>query len=120
MNGSMWRDEVRWVYEVLVPLILGSSYFTLPETNSSHPKMDVWNTSFLFGWPIFRDELLVLGRVLQFFLWSCQLLQILGFDMAMRRFLGILSLISMIDEILISSSYGLSIWPKQLEKNNKK
>ena len=28
--------------------------FTLPETNSSHLKMDGWNTSFLFGWPIFR------------------------------------------------------------------
>ena len=27
---------------------------TLPETNSLHAKMDGWNTSFLFGWPIFR------------------------------------------------------------------
>ena len=27
---------------------------TLPETNSSHLKMDGWNTSFLLGWPIFR------------------------------------------------------------------
>ena len=25
---------------------------TLPETNSSHLKMDGWNTSFLLGWPI--------------------------------------------------------------------
>ena len=25
--------------------------------------MDGWNTSFLLGWPIFRGELLVLGRV---------------------------------------------------------
>ena len=36
---------------------------TLPETNSSPLKMDGWNTSFLLGWPIFRGELLVLGRV---------------------------------------------------------
>ena len=27
---------------------------TLPETNSSHLKMDGWNTSFLLGWPVFR------------------------------------------------------------------
>ena len=37
--------------------------FTLPETNSSHLKMDGWKTSFLLGWPIFRGELLVLGSV---------------------------------------------------------
>ena len=36
---------------------------TLPETNSSHLKMDGWNLSFLLGWPIFRGELLVLGSV---------------------------------------------------------
>ena len=28
--------------------------FTLPETNSSHLKMDGWNTSFPLGWPIFK------------------------------------------------------------------
>ena len=27
---------------------------TLSETNSSHLKMDGWNTTFLLGWPIFR------------------------------------------------------------------
>ena len=27
---------------------------TLPETNSSHLKMDGWNTTFLLGLPIFR------------------------------------------------------------------
>lgn len=33
-----------------------------------HMKMDSWNkTSFLLGWPIFRDELLVLGSVCIFF-----------------------------------------------------
>ncbi len=35
---------------------------TLPETNSSHPKMAGWNTSFLLGSPIFKGELLVSGR----------------------------------------------------------
>ena len=34
---------------------------TLPETNSSHLKMDAWNSKFLLGSPIFRGELLVLG-----------------------------------------------------------
>ena len=29
---------------------------TLPETNSSHLKMDGWNTSFLLGWPIFKGH----------------------------------------------------------------
>ena len=34
---------------------LPPSQATLPETNmTSHLKMDVWNTSFLWGWPIFR------------------------------------------------------------------
>ena len=27
--------------------------FTLPETNSSHLKMDGWNANFLLGWPVF-------------------------------------------------------------------
>ena len=30
--------------------------FTLPETNSSHLKMDGWKMNFLLGWPIFRDH----------------------------------------------------------------
>ena len=37
---------------------------TLPETNSLPLKMDGWNTSFLLGWPTFRGELLVSGRVI--------------------------------------------------------
>ena len=38
---------------------------TLPETNSSHPRMDDWNTSSPLGWSIFRGgELLVSGRVI--------------------------------------------------------
>ncbi len=43
----------------------GRCFVTLPKTNSSPLKMDGWNTfSFPFGaQPIFRDELLVSGRV---------------------------------------------------------
>ena len=38
--------------------------YTLPETNSSHLKMDRWKTILsLLGWPIFRGEPLVSGRV---------------------------------------------------------
>ena len=37
---------------------------TFPETNSLPLKMDGWNTSFLLGWPIFRGELLVSGRLI--------------------------------------------------------
>ena len=40
-------------------------FFSLPETNSSHLKMDGWNTTFLLGRPIFRGELLVSGRISQ-------------------------------------------------------
>ena len=32
---------------------------TLPETNSSHLKMDGWNTHFLLGWPICSGATLV-------------------------------------------------------------
>ena len=42
---------------------------TLPETNSSHLKMDGWKMTFPLGArPIFRGELLVLGSVLNGFL----------------------------------------------------
>ncbi len=48
--------EKRWIF--CIPLLNRgySMVFTLPETNSSHLKMDVWswNTNFLLGWPIFR------------------------------------------------------------------
>ena len=37
---------------------------TLPETNSSPLKNGGWETTFLLGRPIFRGELLVLGRVM--------------------------------------------------------
>ena len=38
--------------------------FTLPEINSSHLKMDGWDTAFLLGFSLFsRGELLVSGRV---------------------------------------------------------
>ncbi len=35
---------------------------TLPETNSSHLKIDGWNTRFPLGWPIFRCKKWVSGR----------------------------------------------------------
>ena len=37
----------------------------LPETNSSHLKMDGWKTSFLLGWPIFSGYVR-LFQLLQF------------------------------------------------------
>ena len=30
--------------------------FTLPETNSSHLKMDGWKTTFLLKWPLFKGH----------------------------------------------------------------
>ena len=39
------------VYPLNKPL---TNLTTLPDTNSSHLKMDGWNISFLLGWPIFR------------------------------------------------------------------
>ena len=57
---------------------LGHVPSTLPETNSSHLKMDGWNTSFLLGWPTFRGELLVSGSALAFWInhlwWVCLVL----------------------------------------------
>ena len=38
---------------------------TLPETNSSHLKMDGWNTTFLLGPGLFSGAILVSGRVYQ-------------------------------------------------------
>ena len=38
-------------------------WWFIPETNSSHLKMNGRNTSFLLGWPSFRCEMLVLGSV---------------------------------------------------------
>ena len=40
-----------------------SSCGTLPETSSLPLKIDGWKMIFLSGWPIFRGELLVSGRV---------------------------------------------------------
>ena len=33
---------------------IATAHYTLPETDSSHLKMDDWKTSFLLGMPIFR------------------------------------------------------------------
>ena len=43
--------------------ICGDKRNTLPETKSSHLKIDDGKASFLLGWPIFRGELLVSGSV---------------------------------------------------------
>ena len=43
---------------------------TLPETNSSHLKMDGWNTTFLLGRPTFRGKMLVLGMVGELYIFS--------------------------------------------------
>ena len=44
--------------------LLGLAVGALPETNSSHLKMDAWNTILSFlGWLVFRGELLVSGGV---------------------------------------------------------
>ena len=51
--------EVFW----LVGCFSKDLYTILKETNSSHLKMDGWNISFLWGWPIFKGELLVSGSV---------------------------------------------------------
>ena len=51
------------IYLHLPPKVSTVNVGTLPETNSSHLKMDGWNTGFLLGRPIFRGELLVLGSV---------------------------------------------------------
>ena len=45
--------------------VFGENVPSLKLTASLHMKMDGWNTSFLLGWPIFRGELLVSGRVNQ-------------------------------------------------------
>ena len=56
-TGCMPLGEPRWTENLKKK--------NIPETGSSHLKMDGWNTSFLLGWPIFRCELLVLGSVVQ-------------------------------------------------------
>ena len=41
-------------FTLSTPVWLSGKKVTLPEANSSHLKMDGWNTSFVLGWPIFR------------------------------------------------------------------
>ena len=50
MLGSDSESEINTTWQVVLSWKKGS----LLETNSSHLKMDGWNTSFLLGWPIFR------------------------------------------------------------------
>ena len=62
-NLKVWRLlRMLWGHNIDV---FGQVFFwnnSLPETNKSPLKNDGWNTSF-WGKPIFRGELLVLGRV---------------------------------------------------------
>ena len=57
---SRWFCCCRYGFRQLGNVIFGWKYGkyewtnTLPKTNSSHLKMDVWKISFLLGWPIFR------------------------------------------------------------------
>ena len=65
LNPSIWVVTNQWgPYNLLRFIKFPGS--TLPETNSSHLKMDGWNTSFLLASPIFRCELLVSGSVFMF------------------------------------------------------
>ena len=66
-NGSGSCERTRlswWDCEGGIWDPIGWSMGTFPETNSLPLKMDGWNTSFLLGWPIFRGELLVSGRLI--------------------------------------------------------
>ena len=46
--GLWWLPVLRFTHHSMFPMN------TLPETNSLHPKMDGWKTTFFLGWPIFR------------------------------------------------------------------
>ena len=48
-----------------------SSVITLPETNSSHLKMDGWNTIVSFWDGLFSGAMLVLGSVIGFLRGGC-------------------------------------------------
>ncbi len=51
MEEENHRDPATFKWDMLHVSFLES---TLPETNSSHLKIDGWNTSFQLGWPISR------------------------------------------------------------------
>ena len=62
MPNLMWFGKT---VNFCIPLLNRgySMVFTLPETNSSHLKMDGWNTNFLLGPGLFSGAMLVLGSV---------------------------------------------------------
>ena len=67
---SSQDSSLTWHFSRDMDLSTGNlgKYATLPQTNSSHLKMDGWNSIFfLLGWPVFRSELLVLGIVYMIF-----------------------------------------------------
>ena len=66
------RHRTTGCFNGLLGRIFGA--FTLPETNSSHLKMDGWNTTFLWGRPIFRGYVSFReGRSRRILVWSCDL-----------------------------------------------
>ncbi len=71
--GSPWSPAQTLNVNIITLLVTRKQdipKYTLPKTNSSHLKMDGWNTSFPFGArPICRCELLVSGRLTPRFFW---------------------------------------------------
>ncbi len=72
-----WLSSYLWIYCVRILVKESKNQFIICRSplssvsgtvipriyHSSHLKMDGWKTSFLLGWPIFRGQLLVSGRV---------------------------------------------------------
>ena len=65
----MWLRDLQKSEYFFSPRIFfwGEDDITLPETNELPLKMDGLNTTFLLGWPIFRGNSLVSGRVVAIF-----------------------------------------------------
>ena len=56
-------DFVKYPHDrTMKNIAIDCTFPSLPETNVA-PENDGWSTTFLLGWPIFRGELLVSGRV---------------------------------------------------------
>ena len=65
--SQIWPPPKKTIHQI----VFGCVFIHLPKTpttslglHSGKLKMDGWNTSFLWGWPIFRGELLVSGSVI--------------------------------------------------------
>ena len=89
-GGTRW--ERRWNERKLI---------TLQETSSSHLKMDGWNTSFLFGWPIFRGLGLFQGVHLFLFLNHFAML-ILSLALHNKLMEGLVGWSSQVGQVLVT------------------